>query len=765
MLVAGCEWDNTDDEDTNSSLDGGGLGLGSPGGSGTPNTSGPTVSGTAATTEPLADAQVCIDENTNGRCDDGEPSTVTDSQGRWTIEIPERLTEDTQIAVQGTRDTTLADSGDAVDAGFALVGIAKPNFTDEVEGVFVSPLSTLVENEVNRLPSGNRDEAVRNIAGKLGTDVDILENYLDPPADATPTEDAEYNRLGRIVSVVNELATEIDSSITDQDRENLSDSEVDQRIFSQIADGLEQITEDVNRSTVEQPSSNDFDSRTLVQSPEYEDLTNPLDLSESTPTLTELESRIAGATASAPFFERRGFETFPVQGARLIDLHLFKNPLTGTVNARISELNQVRTELANRRKRAPDLLELRDDGGVYYEARQRIIVNTEADAGIADIQIGVPRFNVDDINNSTFQVVSEALCDNGDFACDELTTTVRQIRALSWSGFSLQTKTIQTGHAGTQRYLPLLSTGEIIASSESTGFASRMDFGEFDLEGLSAVEAIDELVGGESIPELGSFTFAPDSKAYTFSESLVTTAILSTWPSGGTGNLCPSPGLPDASVTASCNLVYGNIGQSTGLPAETFSQALYPVSQQNQPYTSLLENGEPVDAIGLTGPTDDLYVARLFGSSNNDEGIIRIYRQLENDSFETLSLTGQWEREASPFDRIDVNLPSGFYYTDARIGFELGNAFLFERQGFLRSGWAIPSTVNVDSLFGRKQVKYAFNQTAFDQIIADLDGIGALTEHPFYTRQLIEDLEEAIADTEQEIRDDNSVGDGGQTGG
>jgi len=766
LFITGCEWDNSEDYETDNTEQ---VGGGNDGGTGNPAPEPdlPTVSGVAATSEPLENAEVCLDENGNGECESDEPSTVTDSDGRWTITLPDgRLTVATQVVVNATDNTTLADSGDPANWNYALIGLAEPNFTDTVEGVFVSPISTLVENEVNNLPSGDRDEAIRNIAGKLGTDVDTLADYINPPAGTTATDQAEYDRLQRIASVANELANQIDSAIPENERDNLSQQELDKRVFDQVNDGLEQIVEDVNQSLIEQPGDN-FDAGAVIEAPEYDDFNQAPDTSEPSPTLTELESRIANAASNAPFFQEVGFETFPVSGSRLLDLHLFKNDLISTLNARRTELHERQTVLAGLRNQTPPPAPtLRNENQIYYEARRRVVVGSDADAAIADIQIGVPRNDDFSSDDSTLQIVSETLCDNGDFACDELSATVRQVSGLVWTGFSFRSDTIQLGHAGTQRYLPLFSLGEIVATSESTEFASEMNFGEFDLEGLDAVEVIDELVGGEKVPNLGSFTFDPGSKGYTFSEELVSEQLLSNWPAWGIGNLCDSPGLPDASVTGSCNLVYGEIGQSTGLPAETFSDALYPVSQQNSAYISALEDGKPVDALGLTGPTDDVYVARLFGAASNSEGVIRIYRQDSMGNWETLSLTGRWEiPEGAPFERIDLVFPTGFYYTDARLGFNLGQAYLYERQGYLRHGWSIPDGLNVDSLYGRKQVKYAFNQAAFDQIIADLDSIGALTEHPYYTRQLISDIEQAIADTNNEIDSEIGVGGGGGGGG
>ncbi|ONF42537.1 hypothetical protein BTO32_15110 [Marinobacter lutaoensis] len=773
MVLTGCKWDNSEDYQIRSEQTGteDSIETGdetSNDGSGTPiDNTDPVVSGVAATSEPLENANVCLDINDNAQCDEGEPSTTTDSRGEWIIRLPDgRLTTSTRVIVTTTDETRLADSGEIATWNFPLFGWAIPNGTDTVSGVFVSPISTLVENEINRLPSGDRDEAIRNVASKLGTTVNILENYLNPPAGLTPTEQDEYQRLERIAEVVNELAIEIDRNIPDEDRASLTPDELGNLIFDQINDGLEQVVEDVNRSLIETPDNRDFDGETVIQQTVYDELKAAPEISAPSPTLTELETRIANAQNNSPFFEKSGFETYPVNGAQTIDLHFFRNPLISTLNARRAQLHDLEVELANLQNTPePPAPSMRDTNQIYYEARRRIAVDTELDAAIVDIQIAVPRNNDFRSDATSFQIISETICTDGDFQCDELMSKPGRVRALVWSGFSFREQTIQTGHAGQQRYLPLFELGDIVANSQSTQFSSEMNFREFSLDGLDARDVIEELVGGESVPGTNSFTFGSEAKAYTFSEALVAEIVLSTWPAGGTGNLCDAPGLPDASVTGSCNLVYGRIGTTTGQPAQTFADALYPVAQQNSDYTSLLENGKPVDALAISGPTDDVFVARLFGSASNDDGIIKLYRQSELGDWETLQLTGRWERsQEASFERIDLHLPAGFHYSDAKLGFELGHAYLFERDGYLRHGWVVPETVNVDSLFNRKQVRYAFNQEAFNQIITELNRLGLLTEHPYYTRQLIEDVEAAIQQTQEQIDNINSPGgSGGQT--
>lgn len=765
LLLSGCEWDNSEDyESTPEENDS--PTVEQPDVSEPEEELTPAVSGLVATTEPLEGAIVCLDANDNWVCDSDEAQTVSDAQGEWsiTLEDGEPLKTTTNILVENDRPNTLLnDSGTELPWALSIASRVSTE-GQPIEGVFVSLMSALVENERQTIVSRSQPEATLNIAGKIRSDIDILENYLTPPADSTTVEDYGYRRLARIVQVADALAVAIDAAVPDTDRDNLSKKELDSRILDKVSAALGQIAEDVDRSLVETPDDSSFDPEIIIQQPEYEDDLEPVNTDPKPPSLTELESRVSTAESNSPYFEEIGFETYPVDGARLFDLHWFENTLIPTLNARRTELFNAKSELATETNSAqPTPPTMREEGLIYYEARRRIAVGTDQDAVIADIQIGAPTNTDYSSDDSTFGVVSEANCTNGDFQCDELTSSPQSVRALAWTGFSFRTETIQVGHSGRQRYLPLLSFGELVANSESTLYSSQLNFGEFSLAGLDARPVIDELVGGKDIPGVGSFTFSPGTLGYTFKEELVSNIILSQWPSGGTGNLCDTPGLPDATETGSCNLVYGAIGQSAVQPAQTFAQALYPVGQQDAAYTSFLEDGKPFDAIAVTGPTEDTFVARLFGSATNDEGVIRLYRQISPGNWETMNIVGRWERpSAAQFERIDLFLPSGFYYTDARIGFELGRAYLFERNGYLRHGWLVPDSVNVDSLYGRKQVKYAFSKSAFDQIIADLDGLDLITEHPFYTRQLIAEMEAEIQATEDAIADARRGG-GGQT--
>jgi hypothetical protein len=718
LMLSGCEWDNSEDYENQEPLFGdgndnpttnpGGPTTGDPGMPGSDNL---FVSGVVATSEVVEGAVVCLDQNDNGVCDEGEPQTRTDELGEWKITLAdgESLSGPVNVVAQtDPPDTILANSGDPVSWQYNLVGTATPDFSGSASGILVSPISVLVENERQKLPSGDLEKAIQNVAGKLGTNADILENYISPPSGSSPVDEQDYKRLQRIASVINELAKEIDSEITNEQRQQLSEKELNTRIFEKVDNALPKIVDDVNLSLVEQPSDADFQPDIVIGEPEYEQDRQAPDTTPPSSSATELEQRISTAVSDSPFFVSSGFETFPVVGAGLLDFEFFDNPLR--------------------------------PGQVYYEARQRITTTTIGDEAITDLNVAVPaKFQLAD-QQTTFRVISETDCiinlfdnffDINKFDCQKLQSRPLTIRALSWTGFSFQTETVQIGHQGRQRTLAINELGDLIASSTSSGFSTRRSYRQFSLEGLDGRDVLKNFTK-TYLPGTQTWTFEPGTLAYTVSESLNDDVYLSQWPQGDVGNLCPSPGLPDASVTASCNLVYGAIGQETGLPSETFSEALYPPAQRDQAYNSILENGEPVDAMRLQGPNSDVYVARLFGSAQNDTGTIAIDRRTDA-GFQTLSIVGSWKRSGLPFPRIDLFLPDGFSYVDARLKFSLGRAYLFERQGFLRHGWMIPKDVNLDSLFDRQQVKFAFSQAAFDQMIREIEGFGILAEHPYYS--------------------------------
>lgn len=733
--LSGCEWDNSDDYDSTPTTedtetpDGSTSGEtgtdapdnqnndGEPDEDTTPPSNQDTLlSGTITTTEAISNALICIDENQNGSCEDEEPQTTSDDTGKWSITGPSGTTIDPNASIIATNNSStavMAESGEPADWNFTLSSPV-PGAGMDTENISLSPISTLVQTEEESSPLITPDIALKNVASQIGTTEEALRYYVSPPADASPAELAEYERIARIAMAAHELALAIDLQIPDSERAELDPKELNQRIFDQVSDALPTLTQDINETMIEDPDAETYEPGDLISSPEYDDWRVPPSTEPPTPTETEFEARVATAENTSPYFTKSGFEIFPIPNSQLFDFELLPNDLR--------------------------------PGQLYYEARRRVITQTDGDAAEMDLQIAVPRKAWGE-TSTTFQVISESWCGTSLFDCQTLRSRPIYLRALTWTGFSFATKTIQLGHKGTQNVLVMNELGDLVASSPSNGFSTSMTLRELSLDGLDGRDALKELTG-ISVPETASWSFGGEAKAYTFTETLTSDVILSQWPAGGTGNLCPSPGLPDASITGSCNLVYGESGRSTGMPAHTFADILYPVSEQTTTYNGTFENGKPADALLLSGPTPEPYVARLFGSSNDEEGIIVIDRLTAN-GWETISLTGRWEKTIAPFPRVELFLPGGLTYTDARIGFHLGRAYLFERQGYLRHGWSINKEINLDTLFNRKQIKFLINQQAFNETVAGLESGGILVEHPFYSA-IIDAQEEEAAKNDNE---------------
>lgn len=710
--LSACEWDNSEDyakdtaeepgEDTNPDD---GTGTPQP----DPNLT-PLLSGTVTTTGPIANARICIDDDRSGTCDDDELQTVSNDSGEWVISGDIGTTVDSKARILATHndsEATLAESGEATTWKFYLATRA-PALGENTDGIAIHPLSTVADADQASSPLITGRKAEQNVAGLIGSTTEALNSYVARPSGSTTAELAEYERIDRIAKAAHELALTIDLAIPDTERDNLSENELNERIFAQVSQALPAITQDVNKSMIESPDDDSFNPGDIIEQPDYDDWTQPPSTEPPTAGETELKERVSKAENTSPFFEKSGFEVFPIENAQLLDFQF-------GVNTRRSHK-------------------------LYYEARQRTISAASANSSEMVTQIAVPRHTDRKGDYSTiFQVISEYYCQTTGFDCDELRQRPRNVNALVWNGMNFSEENAQFGHRGKQSIIVEGELGDLVASSQSNGFSSRISLRQFSLGGLNGREALNDLLG-TNIPPSGDWSFSNAAKAYSYYETLASEVILSTWPKGEsvtdmfgtTERWCLTPGSPDPTTTISCNLVYGEVSRWSGMPARTFEDILYSPANINATYSGSLEDGMPVDALLLNGPTPDIYVARLFGNDNDEEGTIVIDRKTAS-GWKTLSIRGSWEKTATPFPRIMLSLPAGLAYADAQTGFKLGQAFLFEKQGYLRHGWSIPDETNLDTLFNREPVKYLFNRQAFDEMVDAMTNNRQLSEHPHFS--------------------------------
>ena len=140
---------------------------------------------------PLQGARVCLDTNDNGSCEAEEPtSSVTDSEGRYTLQVPQGLMG--RHALVAAVPATAVDKdnpGQVLGTAYALR--APPTTANTV---FVSPLTTLVADAAvrARISPAEADRVVQQQLGMTNS----------PLSDFVSSSDAQAARLARTVNTV-----------------------------------------------------------------------------------------------------------------------------------------------------------------------------------------------------------------------------------------------------------------------------------------------------------------------------------------------------------------------------------------------------------------------------------------------------------------------------------------------------------------------------------------------------------------------------------
>jgi hypothetical protein len=175
-------------------------GCGGGGGGNNGSTSGTTV-GTSSLSGVVADgylvgATVCLDVNGNRACDADEPQTTTTTGGVYTLEGVQD--SNFPVLVEVSAATVDEDTGTAVGAPYVLIAPAgKPGF--------ISPLTTMVQTQLESNPGMSVEEAENAIKAGMGyaadSPVDLFTDYVAAKADTSNPDTAEYERLHKVAQV------------------------------------------------------------------------------------------------------------------------------------------------------------------------------------------------------------------------------------------------------------------------------------------------------------------------------------------------------------------------------------------------------------------------------------------------------------------------------------------------------------------------------------------------------------------------------------
>lgn len=209
-----------------------------------------TLSGKAADGY-LVGATMCLDINENKECDADEPQTPSTAGGEFTFEAV------TQTQIDGYPLLAEIIPGVTEDADNPGVPLTKTYTLSAPAGYnFVSPLTTLVQNEIDK--GSTLEEAEALIKDKLATTLSLSSDYIAGADDNENKDQAEFTRLHQVAQIItNIMASNIAALESTATSENISSDKLQSLIANKVTDSLADIVEQVE-------NADDFDADTLA---------------------------------------------------------------------------------------------------------------------------------------------------------------------------------------------------------------------------------------------------------------------------------------------------------------------------------------------------------------------------------------------------------------------------------------------------------------------------------------------------------------------
>jgi hypothetical protein len=140
----------------------------------------------------LDKAKVCLDKNTNGKCDSDEPNTLS-TDGSYSLNVDKADKGKYPIIVEVLTTTKDLDDGNFIANAYTLS--APKDSTG-----FISPITTLIKNEMDKYPVLTKVDATQRISKKLNltsTDTKLLSDYVANDSDG---ESKKIHEVGKVVA-------------------------------------------------------------------------------------------------------------------------------------------------------------------------------------------------------------------------------------------------------------------------------------------------------------------------------------------------------------------------------------------------------------------------------------------------------------------------------------------------------------------------------------------------------------------------------------
>jgi len=185
----------------------------------------------------LFGATVCLDLNDNKRCDENEPSAISENGGKFTLNHVNSSDRDNHgIVVEVSEDTIDEDTGEAV--GKAYVMTSPPGMQE-----FISPLTTMTHTtmEIYRLPVNEAEQFVIQKMGYVNdSSISLFKDYVELDSNATYQQIHKIARIAAHILGKNHTPLKISAQEAGIDPKVMS-SDLQNLVVQQILNQLESI--------------------------------------------------------------------------------------------------------------------------------------------------------------------------------------------------------------------------------------------------------------------------------------------------------------------------------------------------------------------------------------------------------------------------------------------------------------------------------------------------------------------------------------------
>jgi trimeric autotransporter adhesin len=151
-------------------------------------------------------AKVCYDLNDNNKCDSGEPvSTDTSADGKYTLKVPNDQAGKHAVIALVPVGAVDSDTGPVTKA----YEMKSPPQADTTKPVFISPITTIVQNVMVASGATNPAAAIELVKTQLGMTNSPLDNFIEQRSSSDPSVAADASRTVQIAQIVTAVQQEV----------------------------------------------------------------------------------------------------------------------------------------------------------------------------------------------------------------------------------------------------------------------------------------------------------------------------------------------------------------------------------------------------------------------------------------------------------------------------------------------------------------------------------------------------------------------------